>query len=592
MKDQTQQQQQWDHSVDVVVVGSGAGAMTAALRANDLGQEVLVLEKSDQYGGTSAVSGGGIWVPNNHRITALGGQDSDAAAIEYIKTVMREEGQDEAINEDGRIEAYVANATRMVDYLRHDADVHFEAQSEYTDYYPELKGGMPGYRSMDPKPFNAAKLGAEFHNLREPSPGTLMMGRMSLGMKEARILMCRGKGWLKVTLQILWRYYKDLRWRGKSKRDRYLCLGNALVGALRHAMAQKGIPLWLGSPMTELVKQDGKVIGVVIQQNGQSQRIQARHGVVLAAGGFERNQKMREQYLPQPTQAQWSATPLHNTGDAIVAGQQQGAATALMEHSWWAPTVHVPGEEKQRAVFVERNLPGCILVNSAGKRFVNEGAPYNDIGYAMYKSHKAGNGGVPCYMVFDATFRQKYPAGPLIPGYAKPDSALSKRHRSCFEKADTLEALAAMIDIEPAALTQTVSQFNQHAKVGKDPEFGKGESLFDRYYGDPNVQPNPCVAPLDKGPFYAMRIDAGDIGTKGGLQTDVDARVLDESGAAIEGLYAIGNTAASVMGPTYPGAGSTIGPAMTFGYLAANHIQARQAECGAKGISETAEAVA
>ncbi|MGH8382859.1 FAD-binding protein [Pseudomonas sp.] len=556
----------WDECCDVLVIGSGAGGMTAALRAHDLGLGALVIEKSSEYGGTSAVSGGGIWIPDNHRISALGGQDSAEEAIAYLKAVTRGE------IDDGRIETYVEQGRKMVEYLEQHSRVRFEAQPHYADYYPEVPGGKAGYRSMDPQPFDAAALGEEFLRMRAPSPGTLMMGRMAMTMKEAQVLLCRGKGWLGLTLRVMWRYWRDREGRKLSRRDRYLTLGNALVGALRCSLLDRGVPLWLNCSLEQLLIVGERIGGAQVCRDGKVLRIKARHGVIIAAGGFERNQAMRSQYHPQPSQADWSATPPGNTGDGICAGQALGARTALMAHSWWAPTTHVQGEEKQRALFVERTLPGCILVNSAGERFVNEAAPYTDIVYAMYANNREDASSVPCWMVFDASFRRKYPCGALLPGYAQRDWQLPRHLRGYFHKAASLETLAASIGVEAAGLARTVLRFNTMASCGRDADFGKGESLFDRYYGDPGVQPNPCLAPLLKAPFYAVRVDAGDIGTKGGLLTDVHARVLHEDGQPILGLYAIGNSAASMMGRTYPGAGSTLGPAMTFGYLAANHI--------------------
>ncbi|UXJ55104.1 FAD-dependent oxidoreductase [Pseudomonas citronellolis] len=570
-----QRSREWDHECDVLVVGSGAGGMTAALRARDLGLDVLLVEKSDRYGGTSAVSGGGIWIPCNHRIAALGGQDSAQEAVRYIRTVSQN-----AVD-DGRVEAYVEHGRRMVEYLEANSRVRFEAQPEYADYYPEVAGGKPGFRSMDPLPFDARELGDEFARLRAPSPGTQMMGRIGMTMKEARVLLCRGPGWVGLTLRILWRYWRDLGGRLRSPRDRFLTLGNALVAALRRSLLDRRVPLWLDTSLQALVEEGGRVIGVELQRDGRTLRVHARQGVVIAAGGFERNQAMRSQYHPQPSQAQWSATPPYNSGDGIRAGQVLGAATALMEHSWWAPTTCVEGEEKQRALFVERTLPGCVLVDSAGQRFVNEAAPYTDIVYAMYAHDSEQARSVPCWMVFDAEFRRKYPCGALLPGYAQPDSRVPKHLRSYYHKADSIEQLAALIGVDGVGLARTLEHFNRYAVLGQDPDFHKGESLFDRYYGDPHVLPNPCLAPLLKAPFYAVKVDAGDIGTKGGLLTDVYARVLREDGSAIDGLYAIGNSAASVMGATYPGAGSTLGPAMTFGFLAAEHIQQRAGQARA-----------
>ncbi|WP_439888369.1 FAD-dependent oxidoreductase [Pseudomonas sp. MBLB4123] len=573
----------WDECCDVLVVGSGAGAMTAALRAHDLGLDVLLIEKSAQYGGTSAVSGGGIWIPNNHRIAALGGSDSVEEGIRYIRAVTQGE------IDDGRIEAYVEHGRAMVEYLEAHSRVRFEAQPRYADYYPEVEGGKPGYRSMDPLPFDAAELGEEFLRMRPPSPGTLMLGRMAMTMQEAQVLLCRGPGWLGLTAKLMWRYWRDWRGRRLSRRDRFLTLGNALIGALRASLCDRGVPLWLNCALQELIVADGRVGGVLASREGQPLRIKARHGVVLAAGGFERNQAMREQHLPQPSQAAWSATPPHNTGDALRAGQAIGAATALLEHSWWAPTVHVAGEEKQRALFVERTLPGCILVDSAGQRFVNEAAPYTDIVYAMYAHNREGATSVPCWMVFDAEFRRKYPCGALLPGYAQPDWQVPKHLRGYYHKAASLEALAAQIGVDPTGLAHSVARFNPMAIAGVDEDFHKGESAFDRYYGDPNMRPNPCLAPLSKGPYYAVRIDAGDIGTKGGLLTDTQARVLHVDGQPIAGLYAIGNCAASMMGRTYPGAGSTLGPAMVFGFRAAEHIRTQAQPAGARHAAALAQ---
>ncbi|WAG80219.1 FAD-dependent oxidoreductase [Metapseudomonas furukawaii] len=557
---------QWDESCDVLVVGSGAGAMTAALRAHDLGSRVLVVEKSDRYGGTSAISGGGIWIPCNHRIEALGGQDSAEEAVAYIRAVTQGE------IDDGRIEAYVEQGQRMVRYLDEHSRVHFEAQPRYADYYPEVPGGKPGFRSMDPLPFDARHLGAEFARMREPSPGTLMMGRMGMTMKEAQVLLCRGPGWVGLTLKIFWRYWRDLPGRLRSRRDRFLTLGNALVAALRCSLLDRQVPLWLECRLERLIEEEGRVVGAELVRAGRRLRVRAQRGVVLGAGGFERNPLMRSQYHPQPSRAEWSATPPWNTGDAIRAGQALGAATALMDHSWWAPTTHVEGEEKGRALFVERTLPGCIMVNSAGQRFVNEAAPYTDIVYAMYEHNREGATSVPCWLVFDAEFRRKYPCGALLPGYAMPDSRIPRHLQRYFHKADSLRELALKTGIDATGLLRTLERFNPMAEAGRDLDFHKGESLFDRYYGDPTVTPNPCLAPLLKAPFYAIQVNAGDIGTKGGLLTDPHARVLREDRSPIAGLYAIGNSAASMMGRTYPGAGSTIGPAMTFGFVAANHI--------------------
>ena len=561
----------WDKTVDVVVVGSGAGALTAAVRSHDLGMKVLVVEKSEVYGGTSAISGGGIWIPDNHQISQLGGEDSEEKSISYLKNII---GHDPG---DGRIEAFVCNARKMLKYLEDNTRVRYESQPAYADYYPETEGGLPGYRSMDPLPFDARKLGDEFDRLRPTTKATLMLGRMSMDMKQARIMLTRSPGFLPTILKVMWRYWSDLPWRFKSSRDRLLMLGNALVGALRASMMDRDLPLWLNSPMKRLVTENGRVIGVEVEKEGETLFLKAEKGVILAAGGFEQSQSMRDQYLPQPSRKEWSGTPAgQNTGDAIRAGMELGADVAYMEHAWWAPTTLPTGAAQSQVLFVERALPGSIMVNSAGRRFCNEAEPYNDIGYDMYRAdQEEGVTAAPCWFVFDARFRNRYPCGPILPGYAAPDSRLPEHLKKddYYFREDTLEALADKTGIDKDGLVNTVREYNANAEKGIDPQFNKGQSLFDRYYGDPSNSPNPCNAPLEKGPFYAIRVNAGDIGTKGGLCTDVDARVLDKQGQPIPGLYATGNTSASPMVQTYPGAGGTLGPAMTFGYLAANHIK-------------------
>ena len=555
---------------DVVVVGSGGGGMLAACRAADQGLSVVVLEKSGQYGGTTAVSGGGIWIPLNHHIEEAGGKDNYDEALTYLEACTQGQSSPQ------RLRAYLEHAPRMLRYLEERTRVRYYALSRYADYFQRLPGAMPGYRALDPMPFDGTALGDEFARLRPPSPGTLVGGRVAVTSGEAHTMWTRSRGWLGVTVRQFARYWLDLGWRRKTQRDRRLTLGNALAGGLRHAMLERGIPLWLNTSLGDLMMEDGpggqRVTGVQVMREGRPFSVRARRGVILAAGGFERNQAMREAYLPHPTQATWSATPPNNTGDAIRAAQRLGAALDLMSHVWGAPTIRVADEEKQRAIFIERAAPGCMVVNGQGRRFVNEAAPYSEFVPAMYRDHEQTGCSVPAWMVFDATFRHKFACGPIMPASVMPDHRIPAAFRSILVRADTLEALAAKIGVDAAGLVASAARMNGYAATGVDAEFGKGDNVFDTYYGDPNTQPNPCLAPIDRAPFYAVRIDAGDIGTKGGLLTDERARVLRTDGSCIDGLFAIGNTAASMMGASYPGAGSTIGPAMTFGFIAADTL--------------------
>lgn len=553
---------------DVVVVGSGAGALLAAIRAADQGLKPLVVEKTALLGGTSAISGGGIWIPDNHDMPKAGLRDSIEAAFHYVRTCAR------GLSSDDRILAYVETARQMARYLA-EIGVPYRCVPSYADYYPTLDGAMPGGRTMDPMDFNAAKLGVQdLELLRPTSPGQLVLGRMHINAFEARTMLARERKAKFVLLWMMARYYLDYPWRNKTKRDRRLTGGQALLGGLFTALRKRGITLWLESPLQSLTEKDGRVTGVVVQRGGQDVAVTARRAVVLAAGGFERNQQMREQYLPKPTDQGWTATPPEaNTGDAIRAGAALGGALRLMEHTWGAPTISVPKEEKCRAMFVERSMPGCMVVNGRGERFLNESGPYPEFQQAMFANNDKTGCAIPAWIVFDATFRANYPIGPIMPAMAVPDSRLRKSWLgTVYWKGETLEELAQQIGVDPQGLAASAKRMTEFAKTGKDLDFGRGDNVFDRYYGDVNVKPNPNLAPIEKGPFYAMKLNPGDIGTKGGLLTDRDARVLREDGEAIEGLYCVGNNSASVMGPSYPGAGSTLGPAMTFAFRAIAHI--------------------
>ena len=562
-------QVQSQFSYDVIIVGSGAGAMTSAVFAADQGLSVLIVEKSDKYGGTSAISGGGIWIPNNHYFAAIGGQDSAELSMQYLKAATGEHG------DHARLQAYLDNAAPMIEQLTANSRVRYAVADKYPDYYPHLPGALAGGRTLDPELFDTSLLDEELPNLRKPSPSTLLMGRIAWTARDAHKAMARSFGWQWLIFKLMARYKLDFKWRRKSKYDRRAALGSALVASLRRSLMDRNVPLWLNTDFKDVLIEDGRVSGINVNASGKVLELKASRAVIFGSGGFEQNQTLREKFLPKPTRASWSATPPgNNTGAALEAGMNIGAATALMDWAWWAPTIAVPGEEKPRGVFAERAFPGAIVVNSLGQRFVNEAAPYLEFVDAMYTDNqKTGGRSVPSWVIFDAHFRFTYAMGPLMPGQVMPDSRLRKEWlNTVYWKADSLDALAMQIGVDPGGLNSTVQTINGYAQTGVDLEFGRGGNVFDRYYGDSNIKPNPCLAPLRKGPYYAMRLDAGDIGTKGGLLTNEHGQVVRENGQPIAGLYAIGNCSASVMGTSYPGAGGTLGPAMTFGYIAANHI--------------------
>ncbi|NLZ78412.1 MAG: FAD-dependent oxidoreductase [Gammaproteobacteria bacterium] len=553
---------------DLVVVGSGAGALTSAVTAAAKGLRVLVVEKTDKYGGTSALSGGGIWIPCNHYFKAKGGHDSPEKAWTYMKNAI---GDD---IDEPRVRTYIEKAAEMVKWLEDNSRVRYAVAEKYPDYYPHLEGSLPGGRSLDPELFDLTSLKDELPNLREASRGNLLMGKMSWTARQAHVAMSKSRGWRLMIIWMMLRYKLDFMWRKKTgeKRDRRTALGNALIASLRASLIDRGVPVWLNTNFVELIEEDGRVSGIVVERDGQQQRIRATKGVVLASGGFEQNAALREKYLPQPNKVEWSTTPEGaNTGAALEAGQKIGAATALLDWAWWTPSFLVPGETKARGVFAERAFPGAIVVNGLGKRFVNEAAPYLEFVTSMHADNKVSQGKTfPSWVVFDAKFRFNYAMGPLMPGQIMPDARLRKEWlNALYYKADTLDELAQKIGVDVAGLQETVKKINHYSETGVDEDFGRGGNVFDRYYGDSNITPNPCLAPITKGPYYAMPIQGGDIGTKGGLLTNKHAQVVKPDGQVIPGLYAIGNTSASVMGTTYPGAGGTLGPAMTFGYLAA-----------------------
>ena len=552
-------------AVDVIVVGSGAGAMTAAIFAYDQGLSVIVIEKSQQYGGTSAMSGGGIWIPNHGMASAVADNSTDA--FDYLRSCVEDAVPDEML------QTYLDAAPEMLAYLEQKTHLAFEPQDTYPDYYQHKPGAKPGGRTLDPLPYSGHKLGAEFARMRAQHPQTVVMGRFGVTMAEGRRIFSKESGAMLQMIKLMVKYWLDLRRRGK--RDNRLVLGNALIGRLRHSLMARDIPLYLNTPLSKLLTSHESVTGVGVITNNKTLEITAKHGVILAAGGFEHNQQMRDTYLPGPSSSAWSAGNPDNTGDAITAAMAIGAATALMQHAWWAPAVKVATESFARLLFIEKSLPGLIFVNADGKRFGNEAAPYQDYGPCVYASSEgiAAETNVHAYGIFDARYRQQFMLGPMLPAYVTPDKKLPGHLKTgFFKKADSIAELAKLIDIDPHQLSQSISQFNAGAKVGIDKSYQRGASLHDQYYGDKRQHPNHCLAELNEAPFYAVKVFPGDLGTKGGLCINQHAQVLSTAGPVIEGLYAIGNTSASVMGSSYPGAGSTLGPAMTFGYLAAKHL--------------------
>jgi 3-oxosteroid 1-dehydrogenase len=544
---------------DVVVAGSGAAGMTAALTAADLGLSVVVIEKAGAFGGSTARSGGGIWVPGNAVLRAAGVADTPGQARTYLAHVA---GADVPADLQ---QAFLEHGPAMLDLVLATTPLRLAWVPGYADYYPEAPGGLAGGRSVEPVPMDSRKLGGELAHLARPylpSPVAITQAEyrwLSLGPRHPRAI--------RAGVRVAGRAAC-----GRLRGRRVLSLGQALAAGLRAGLEASGVPVWLDTPMTGLEVRDGRATGVHVTRGDEPQLVRARRGVLIATGGFERNEEMRRRYQREPVGAQWTTGAPENTGDGILAGLDLGAAVGLMDDAWWGPSIPLRGGPY--FCLAERSLPGCVLVNGAGQRFVNESAPYVDAVHAMYDGNTPENPHIPAWLVFDQRYRDRYVFAGLPPGKALPRRWYAA---GAVVRADDLAGLAREASVDADGLVKTVTRFNEFAVAGRDEEFGRGASAYDRYYGDPRVRPNPNLAALARPPFYAVKIVPGDLGTKGGLRTDARARVLREDGTAIAGLYAAGNASASVMGHSYAGAGATIGPAMTFGYLAALDMGAEPA---------------
>ena len=561
----------WDREVDVLVVGTGNGGLTAAVCNWEMGsKDVLVIEKQDKVGGTSAMSGGGIWIPNSHYAQEAGAEDSLDDAKRYLMNTLF--GED--VPED-MIDTYLEKSPEMLKFLHDRTDVRYESLAEYPDYYTNMEGARAGHRSLEPSPIMASELGDNWKNMTWTHFMMRMFNRIHFTQVEAHLLMVQLPGWKKLLGRLMWDYIRDIPWRLNTPISRRLACGSAGVARLYLSVLKRQIPIEFNTQMVELIADGDAVLGAVVESNGRRQRIRALKGVVLASGGFEKNQELREQYLPAPTNTAWSAGNPGNEGDALLAGLSLGAKTRLMKDAWWTTTLCVPDEPSPRLAIMEKSFPGSCVVNRDGKRFANESQNYMAFQKDLFKTHTDEHPNAPAWHVFDATFRENFMVGPLMTKSMKPDFQIPKKwfDTGFVAKANSIRELADALGINADGLEETIANMNRYAQTGTDEEFGRGDSAYDRYYADPAIKPNPCLAPIVKAPFYAMRIEAGDFGTLGGLDTDTSARVKKADGGVFEGLFAVGNCSAAIL-PTYPGPGATLGPAMTMAYQAARHMNA------------------
>jgi 3-oxosteroid 1-dehydrogenase len=541
---------------DVVVIGAGGAGMSAALAAAARGLETVLLEKSSYFGGSTARSGGGVWIPNNYALEAAGQGDDPELSRLYLDSIVGD------VVPKIRRDTYLERGPEALDFIRERTPLRFTWVPQYADYHPEAPGGRAAGRSAEPIPLDARFLGDELDRLHPQytkAPANMIVTqadfrKVSLGLRTIR-------GPLTMIKVLVLRVVAGLLGR------KMYAMGNAIAIGLRKGLMDAGVPVHYDTELTDLLIEDGRVVGVRVQREGGETVVRARRGVILGSGGFEKNLEMREKYQPQPTSIEWTTGSQFNTGGGVLAGIAAGAQTDLMDDAWWGPTIPLPSGPW--FCLAERNLPGSIIVNQAGRRFMNEALPYVEAVHEIYRGEATGVPHVPAWMVIDQRYRNRYLFAGLSPRQPFP----GRWYRNgTVRKAATLEELAEQIGMPPGALTETVDRFNGFARSGVDEDFHRGESAYDKYYSDPTVKPNPSLHVIDHAPFYAVKIVPGDLGTKGGLVTDEKARVLRPDGSVIAGLYAAGNCSSAVMGRTYAGPGATIGPALTFGYLAAETL--------------------
>lgn len=536
-------------NVDVLVVGSGATGLTAAILAHDGGAKVAVIEKTDRIGGTSAVSGGGLWIPMNSHMKDIGFDDSREEALAYCRALSMGRSDEELV------ETFVDRASEMIDYLEAHTPLRFNAVSA-PDYHPEVPGGKLGGRTLDPKPFDSNTLGKWRELLRSPSALAF-----PITLKEVYEEF-------KAFFQP-WKIPQDLL--VERMMNGTVCLGQALVAPLLKAAADRGIPLLTSTRVKSLRKEKQRVTGLVAQREGRTVEIDAK-AVILATGGFEWNESLKASFVPGLVTHPNS--PPCATGDGLLMAMEVGALLGNMSEVWQYPSVAVPGEtydgqQLSRGIKAERSGPHVIWVNSRGERFVNEAANYNSIGkaFATMEANAPRFRNMPAWAVLDSQYRERFVLGTTMPDDPDPQWIV---------KADTIEELAKKIEVNPARLLETIARWNAFCIEGHDRDFDRGESQFDKYQGDP-LSPHPNLGTIEKGPFFAFQVRAGALGTKGGPRTSVRAEVLDVHRQPIEGLYAVGNVAAAIAGPNYYGAGSTLGPGMTMAYIAGKEAAARAA---------------
>lgn len=553
-----------DIEVDVLVVGTGASGMSAAVTAAYHGLQVLVVEKEARFGGTTARSGGWLWIPGTRLATEQGITEPLGAAKAYLKHEATTHFDEE------RVDAFIDSGPKAIEFFTRNTCVQFDMPAVFPDYHAEETGGQQGGRSMVTRPFDGRELGPRIEHLAPPLPELTVFGMMLGSGPEIRHFMRAFKSLTSFVYvaKRLSKHFLDVMAHGRGMT---LTNGNALAGRLAKAGMDAGVEVWLSAPVRQLITERDGITGAVVEREGKRVSVRAKRGVVLACGGFPHDIERRRQLFPHaPTgKEHYSPSPAANTGDGLRLAEAVGARVdgSIPHAAAWVPasiTMRKDGSKGVMPHFIDRAKPGVIAVTTKGKRFTNEGNSYHDFVQAMVQAC-AGEPENTAWLLCDHKALRNYGLGCVAPA----PLPIGRHLRSGYlKRGATLAALAQQIGVEARVLETTIAEFNAHAKNGEDPAFGKGSKAYNRYQGDQALKPNPCVAPLEQGPYYAIKLVIGDIGTFAGLVTDACTRVLDAERKPIKGLYAVGNDAASIMGGNYPGAGITLGPALTFGYVA------------------------
>jgi len=552
----------WDESVDLLIAGSGGGGMVAALAALDSGIEPLVVEKQSLVGGSTGLSGGIVWLPNNPLMRADGIADSHEDGLAYLADVVGDIGP---CSSPARREMFLTAGYEMINFLLRKG-VRLVRCAGWSDYYPNHKGGNEAGRAVEGIPFDSAGLG-NWGDKIQPSLGKNYGFVVKTNELRSVQYFNRAPRAFAVAMRVFLRTKA-----ARLRRREILTNGSSLIGQMLKVLIELGDgnpALWTNAAMDDLIVEDSRVVGARVSRDGSTLSIEARKGVLLAAGGFGHNADMRHRYSgDQPNEAKWSIANAGDTGEVLQSAMALGAKTDLLDEAWWLPMVFI-SDPGAASLGVGRQRPGAIYVDSTGRRFCNESNSYVEVGKAMY-----ANKAVPCWQIFDQGYVGRYVSG------ANP---LKKRRlpeglieQGAIKWAGTIGNLARQIDVPADELEHTVRRFNQFAAKGLDPDFGRGQSAYNICLGDPGYKPNAALGPLDRAPYYATRVFPADVGTCGGVVTNEYAQVLDENDQAIDGLYATGNTTATVMGRTYPGAGASIANTMVFGYVAARHAAGRK----------------